>query len=300
MSANLAVSVRARLTNLARKNKQDIGLVFTRYGLERLLYRLSQSAYKDQFLLKGALLFNLWYDVPHRPTRDVDLLGFGSNDIAHLENVFRDIVCVPSEDGLSFDPATVQGSEIRKATGYRGVRIQLIARLEQAKLSLQVDVGFGDAVTPEPMHVSYPTMLDMPAPQLRAYCPQTVIAEKLQAMVLLGEANSRMKDFFDLYVMAKNSTFELPTLAQAIAATFERRQTPVPEDLPIMLSKTYEPESAVYRLWHAFIRKNGLEPIAVNDMQRLVSQFVSVPMGVARVGQGTDQQWDCAQMRWVE
>ncbi|OGB26803.1 MAG: hypothetical protein A3I66_21870 [Burkholderiales bacterium RIFCSPLOWO2_02_FULL_57_36] len=299
MSGNLAASVRARLTNLARERKEDIGLMFTRYGLERLLYRLSRSRYNDRFLLKGALLFNLWYDVPHRPTRDVDLLGFGPNDIPELETVFRAIVSIENDDGLIFDPASVRASEIRKEAGYRGVRILLGARLAQARLSLQVDIGFGDAVIPAPEQVAYPALLDMPAPLLRAYRPETVIAEKLQAMVMLGETNSRMKDFFDLWVMAKHSVFELKLLADAIRATFARRETTVPEILPFLLTEQFAPETAVYRLWNAFIRKNGLEPIPIEEMQRVVSAFVFTPLAAAGGAPMSLHHWQPGELRWI-
>lgn len=302
MSANLAASVRARLANLARARKEDIGLIFTRYGLERLLYRLSQSAHSERFLLKGALLFNLWYDVPHRPTHDADLLGFGPNTIAELETVFHDIIVLPAQDGLRFDPATVRGSEIRKEAGYRGVRILLTAQLEQARIPLQVDIGFGDAVVPAPEQVAYPSMLDMPQPMLRAYRPETVIAEKLHAMVLLGEANSRMKDFFDLWVMASNSSFELALLADSIRATFARRGIALsasnPAALPLLLMPNHGPETPFYRLWNAFLRKNGLEHIPIEQMQQIVSDFVSVPLALAGGTPCMFRQWVPAQLRW--
>ncbi len=300
MTRNLAASVRALLANLARERKEDIGLIFTRYGLERLLYRLSQSPYSDRFLLKGALLFNLWYDVPHRPTRDADLLGFGPNDIPELETIFRAIVAVETEDGLAFDSASIRGSEIQKEAGYRGVRIQLVARLEQARLSLQVDIGFGDAVNPPPEQVTYPTLLDMPAPLLRAYRPETVIAEKFQAMVMLGETNSRMKDFFDILVMAKHSTFDSKLLADAIRATFERRQTVLPDALPLFLAGRFGPESVVYRLWNAFLRKNGLAPISLEEMQGIVGVFVAVPLAMASGALMPLYQWRPSELRWVE
>ncbi len=297
MSANLAASVRARLSSLARARKEDMGLVFTRYGLERLLYRLSQSPHAQRFLLKGALLFNLWYDEPHRPTRDVDLLGFGASDIAELEAVFRDVASLAVPDGLLFDPATVHASEIRKAAGYPGVRILMTARLEQARIVLQVDIGFGDAVVPAAQPVAYPTLLDMPQPMLRAYRQETVIAEKLHAMVYLGEANSRMKDFFDLWVMANNSSFELPILAEAVSATFARRETALPAMLPRMLHDAYGPETAVHRMWQAFLRKNGLTPIPMEQMQALVSRFAAAPLGLT--GGVTRQRWEPTQLQWI-
>ncbi len=199
MSRNLATSIRARLKQHADAAKQDFNLTLTHYGLERLLYRLSISTHASNFLLKGALLFSLWYDLPHRPTRDVDLLGFGPDDIDSAVATFREICQIAVEDGIAFDPASVKGTVIREEAGYCGVRIDLLAKLDGARIALQVDIGFGDAVTPAPEAISYPVLLDdLPAPQLRAYPKYTVVAEKFHAICLLGMTNTRMKDYFDL------------------------------------------------------------------------------------------------------
>ena len=170
MSRNLAASIRARLKQHADAARQDFNLTLTHYGLERLLYRLSISAHAPNYLLKGALLFSFWYDVPHRPTRDADLLGFGPDDIDSAVATFREICQIAVEDGIAFDPASVKGAVIRKEAGYAGVRIDLQAALDGARITLQVDIGFGDAVTPAPEAIHYPVLLDdLPAPQLRAY-----------------------------------------------------------------------------------------------------------------------------------
>ncbi len=199
MSRNLAASIRARLKQHADAAKQDFNLTLTHYGLERLLYRLSISTHASNFLLKGALLFSLWYDLPHRPTRDVDLLGFGPDDIDSAVATFREICQIAVEDGIAFDPVSVKGTVIREEAGYCGVRIDLLAKLDGARIALQVDIGFGDAVTPAPEAISYPVLLDdLPAPQLRAYPKYTVVAEKFHAICLLGMTNTRMKDYFDL------------------------------------------------------------------------------------------------------
>ncbi len=199
MSRNLATSIRARLKQHADAAKQDFNLTLTHYGLERLLYRLSISNHAPNFLLKGALLFSLWYDLPHRPTRDVDLLGFGPDDIDSAVATFREICQIAVEDGIAFDPVSVKGTVIREEAGYCGVRIDLLAKLDGARIALQVDIGFGDAVTPAPEAISYPVLLDdLPAPQLRAYPKNTVVAEKFHAICLLGMTNTRMKDYFDL------------------------------------------------------------------------------------------------------
>ncbi len=194
---DIGASIRARLLNKAKAEGQDFNLVLTRYALERLLYRLGGSSHAERFLLKGALLFDLWFDIPHRPTRDVDLLGFGPAEIPILEAVFRDLCAAASEpdDGIRFQAETIRGMEIRKEANYADIRVTLVGLLAGARCSVQIDVGFGDAVTPAPEPVDYPVMLpELPAPRLRAYPRYTVVAEKLDAVVTLGIANSRMKD----------------------------------------------------------------------------------------------------------
>ena len=194
---DIAASIRARLLNKAKVEGQDFNLVLTRYALERLLYRLGSSSHAGRFLLKGALLFDLWFDIPHRPTRDVDLLGFGPAEIPILEAVFRDLCASTSEpdDGIRFQAETVRGMDIRKEANYAGIRVTLVGVLAGARCPVQVDVGFGDAVTPAPEPVDYPVMLPgLPAPRLRTYPRYTVVAEKFEALVTLGIANSRMKD----------------------------------------------------------------------------------------------------------
>ena len=234
MSRNLAASVRARLKQHADATKQDFNLTLTHYGLERLLYRLSVSEHASNFLLKGALLFTLWYDVAHRPTRDADLLGFGPDDVDTAVKTFRQICLTPAEDGVVFDPDSVKGAVIRKEAGYGGVRIDIQAKLDGARIALQVDIGFGDAVTPAPQAISYPVLLeDFPAPQLRAYPKYTVVAEKFHAVCLLGLANTRMKDYFDLWVLLDDTTLDPSEVRRAIEATFERRKMPMPTTVPV-------------------------------------------------------------------
>jgi predicted nucleotidyltransferase component of viral defense system len=237
---DLAASVRARLLNRAKAEGSDFNGVLVRYALERLLYRLSQSAHADRFLLKGAMLFTLWYAMPHRPTRDVDLLGFGASDLESITRTFKDIASVTVEDGIRFDPASVSAQEIRKEAGYAGVRIFIVAELAGARLKTQVDIGFGDAVTPGPVQAVYPVLLDdFPAPTLQTYPVYTVIAEKLHAIALLGMTNSRLKDYLDLSVLMERERLDAEILATAIATTFERRALQVPTALPIGLSDEF-------------------------------------------------------------
>jgi hypothetical protein len=236
-----------------------------------LLYRLSISDHSQNFLLKGALLFVLWYDVPHRPTRDADLLGFGADDIGSVETVFRDICRIMVNDGIEFDSQSVKGMKIRKEAGYGGVRIEMIARLDGARVALQVDIGFGDAVTPGPEPVSYPVLLDdLPAPRLRAYPKYTVVAEKFQALCALGMANSRMKDYFDLWMLLRDDDLDKTMLCQAIEATLTRRQTPPLSGIPLGLTDDFAADSAKQAQWRAFLKKNKLGPIAFNEVVQML------------------------------
>ena len=267
MSRNLAASIRARLKQRADAAKRDFNLTLTHYGLERLLFRLSVSPHADRFLLKGALLFSLWYDQPRRPTRDADLLAFGPDDIDAMVAAFHEICAIHVDDGIVFDVASVKGSEIRKSSGYGGVRIDMQATLAGARIALQVDIGFGDAVTPGPEAVRYPVLLDdLPAPELRAYPKCTVVAEKLHAICLLGMANTRLKDYFDLDVLLREDALDAALLRRAIEATFVRRGTVMPTDWPEGLSDAFAGDSAKQTQWKAFLRKNRLDPAELPDV----------------------------------
>lgn len=271
MTANRAASIRARLKQHPDTSKQDFNLTLTRYGLERLLYRLSVSEHAPNFLLKGALLFQLWYGQPHRPTRDADLLGFGPDDVPTLVGVFRSVCRVEVDDGIVFDPESVVGTEIRKDGDYGGVRIDLRATLDGARLTLQIDIGFGDAVTPAPETVTYPTLLaDVPAPALRAYPKATTVAEKLHAVSILGMTNTRMKDFFDLWVLLHDTTLDDAQLRRAIEATFARRQTAMPATLPIGLGEAFAADATKQVQWKAFLRKNKLDAMDLAEVVRYV------------------------------
>lgn len=255
---NIAASVRQRLLNRAKERGEEFHQVLMRFALERLLYRLAQSPHQERFVLKGALLFRLWFDLEHRPTRDADFLGFGDAEPAQCAAVFRDIVAVEvEEDGLLFEPGSVQAEAIRKEAGYPGVRVTLRASLDGARIPVQCDVGFGDAVTPAPLRQAYPTLLEMPAPVLAVYPPETVIAEKLEAIVKLAGFNSRLKDFFDLWILLRYEAVNRDQLPTAVRTTFARRRTPVPTALPVGLT----PEFAVEKQsqWQGFLKRNDLD-----------------------------------------
>lgn len=259
MTINRAASIRARLLNLARKRDENFDLVLLRYANERFLYRLSISQFRAQFVLKGALLFDLWFNAPHRPTRDADLLGFGSDDPDTLRRTMAAICLIPGDDGIGFDPATIRVEEIREEALYGGLRTKLVATLDGARSTLQIDVGFGDAVTPRAEPTEYRTLLgDLPAPRLRAYPRETVIAEKLEAIVSLGMGNSRMKDYFDLRALAHEGAASPATVGEAIGATFRRRRTPLPKGVPVGLSDDFAEDASKIRQWSDFLSKNRL------------------------------------------
>ena len=254
---NIGASVRARLLARARVEQTDFQILLTRYALERLLYRLSVSDQRERFVLKGAMLFAIWQDDPFRPTRDLDLLGHGDPDPVMVAASIRSICSVEvPDDGVVFDVAGVEAAPIRDEDEYPGVRVRTGATIAGARLPIQIDVGFGDVITPEPIEIEYPALLDAPAPVLRAYPPETVVAEKTEAIVSLGIANSRMKDFYDLWMIAQTFAFEGDNLADAIRRTFERRRTPLPEPVPAGLSDSFALEKEAQ--WRAFLARDRL------------------------------------------
>jgi hypothetical protein len=277
---NLAASVRQRLLVLSRERQEDFQVVLARYAIERLLYRLGCSQYAGQCILKGAQLFSLWGGEPHRPTRDLDLLGSGENTVERFEQVFRDLCQVSVEpDGLEWLAETVKGIQLREADEYEGLRIELVARLGEARIPVQVDLGFGDAVTPEPLEVEFPTLLPFPAPRLRAYPRETVVAEKFWIMARLGMANSRMKDFYDIWTLAWRFPFEGQVLAQAIEATFARRKTPLPSEPPVALTPDFGLDPAKQTQWLAFLRKGRLpaDDTSLDALTSLLHDFLMPP-----------------------
>ena len=289
---NVAASVRARLLKRARETKQDFLLVLTRYAIERLLYRISISNHADQFLLKGALLFDLWFDIPHRPTRDADLLGFGSAELPHIEGVFKEICAIRTDDGVAFHPDSVRATEIRKEANYAGVRVTLLGVIDGARCQIPIDIGFGDAVTPGPEDVEYPVMLpEFAAPKLRVYPRYTVVAEKLEALSKLGIANSRMKDYFDLWILARHTSFDGNILSQAVQATFDRRKTGLTDEAPFGLTDAFAQDAQKQAQWQAFLRKNRLEALALNDVIAALATFMLPVIKAASANKKFPVRW---------
>jgi predicted nucleotidyltransferase component of viral defense system len=291
---DVAASVRQRLHNLSEKRGEDLQYILNRYASERFLYRIGISSYANNFVLKGALLFQLWSDQKHRQTRDVDLLGYGSNDIDQIEQVFRDICGSPLEnDGLIFQENTVRGEEIRGGQEYGGVRVSFTAKLGKAKAYLQFDIGFGDVVTPASILAKLPTLLDFPPPSLRVYSKETLIAEKFEALVKLGIANSRMKDFYDLRFLAKTFDFEGKTLADAIKNTFNRRNMALPEEIPIALTDEFSQDRLKVNQWSAFLSGRGIAQIDedFSEVITLIGNFLMPVANSLAHGKAFTQRW---------
>lgn len=271
---NIGASVRARLLNLSKANGQSFDLVLTRFALERLLFRLSQSRYADRFVLKGAMLMMSWFEEPHRGTRDLDLLGFGDPNSGAMLAIFREILTQDANDGVVFDADALRIDRIREELEYGGHRLRTTASISGARINLTIDIGFGDALEPGAELIDYPVMLDLPAPRLRAYARETVIAEKFQAMVALGRANSRMKDFYDIWILSRSFAFDDDRLARAIAATFARRGTEIPTDLPDALSPAFATDEQKQQQWRVFVENVAHDPGELANVVGDIAEFL--------------------------
>ena len=282
---NLPASVLARLRNAARAMNTDYQLILRRYAIKRMLHRLSRSAHSDQYILKGAMLFTAWLKDPFRPTQDLDLLGAGDPDIERVTGDIRDIArTAPDEaDGLIFDADGLSAAPIREEQSYGGVRIKTVALLARARIPVQIDIGFGDAITPGVQNLVFPSLLSSVGVPLKAYPRETVVAEKLEAIVSLGIANSRMKDFYDLLALSRFFGFDGQTLVQAITATFTRRMTAVPATAPEGLSATFAADPQKQRQWEAFVGRESLlvEPLNLSDTLDTIADFALPPLKAA-------------------
>lgn len=290
---DIGASVRARLLRLARERGEDFQLVLTRYANERLLFRLAASASGHRFVLKGAALFTLWTGKPHRATRDLDLLGLGDPSEDNIRGVFTEILAIDvPDDGVRFDVHSLVVGPIRESQQYGGVRVEFVARVTNAQVRLQVDIGFGDAVTPAASIVEFPPLLDFPAPRMLAYPRETVVAEKLEAMVQLGLANSRMKDFYDLVILARDFDFDGELLARAIRATFERRATPLPSTTPVAFTATFTQDTTKKTQWSGFVRKAGIRDAGtLGETIAAVRAFTEPPLSAATNGNPVAMKW---------
>lgn len=280
---NLAASVHQRLLNRADEMGEDAQYIHLRYGLERLMYRLSRSEHASEFVMKGAMLFLVWTGESYRPTKDVDLLALKGDLPARFEKVFRDLCALTVvDDGLVFLSESVRAAEIRENAVYQGVRVTLETRLGRARIPLQVDIGFGDAVTPKAVATEFPPLLAFPAAQLSMYPKETVVAEKFEAMVKLGILNTRMKDYYDLWVLAHEFEFHGETLSAAIRTTFRRRKTALAGEIPLALTAGFSGDPTKRRQWQAFVRKGRFKLVETNleKVVSTVSEFV-MPAAIA-------------------
>jgi len=276
--------VRQKLSDLARARKEDFGLMLVKYGLERILYRLSRSNHHDVFVLKGALLFELWTHHTYRATRDADFLARGDNAPERFVRIFRELCVMEAEpDGLTFDVDSVKAERITENADYEGVRVTFTANLERARIPIQIDLGFGDAITLAPLVTDYPTLLPAPAPRLLAYPKETVVAEKFEAMVKLGIANSRMKDFYDLETLSRTLTFEGKILGEAVRTTFDRRGTQLPVGgMPLAFTPEFYDDDNKKKQWAAFRTRNApyVAKIELKELIENIRRFLT-PVVVA-------------------
>jgi hypothetical protein len=291
---NLAASVYARLLKRIELGDEDFQFVLMRYGAERLMYRLSQSEHAANFVLKGAMLFLVWTGAQYRATKDMDLLALKSASVDRLRDIFRGLCELPvAQDGLAFEPDSVQAEEIREDNLYQGVRVKITGRLGKARVPIQVDIGFGDVVTPKPVQTSFPTLLDFPAPRLAMYPRETVVAEKFEAMVKLGLTNSRMKDFYDIWALSREFDFDGSVLSAAIHATFKRRKTALTPTMPLALTLDFSGDPLKQTQWKAFVRRSRLK-LTTEGLEQVVVQirsFLEAPVTAASQGERLKAAW---------
>jgi predicted nucleotidyltransferase component of viral defense system len=290
---NIAESVRARLLNLSKQRGDEFQLTLANYVIERFLYRLGRSPLRDRFVLKGAVLFRVWMGQSHRPTKDLDLLGNGSSELSEVAQAIREVCLVDADDGLVFDLDAIQAERIREDAEYEGVRIRIRAELAAAQIPLQIDVGFGDAVTPEPSLTAVPSMLGMDPPQVLAYPRETVVAEKLHAMVILDISNTRMKDFYDLWFLSQSWPFQMIALSNAIRATFECRKTLLPVTAPLALTRGFHSDEQKSLQWTAFLKRLRLDSTtpALDEIGEAIKRFIEAPLAEAREGTTVEKVW---------
>lgn len=263
---NIAASVKQRLLNLARAEGRAYDVVLVRYALERLLYRLSISEHRGSFILKGGMLVTLWIESSSRETRDADFLGHGDADPDHLRKVFAGVLSIEAGDGLDFDTGSLRTAAIREEMEYGGVRLRADAYLERSRIPVTIDIGFGDALADAARTMAYPSMLGMDEPEIRIYPPASVIAEKFQAMVALGVANGRMKDYFDLWAIPRALEIAPDDLDAAIRATFDRRGTAVPAERPPGLSDKMIADDAKRTQWRAYAASLDLSELGFEEV----------------------------------
>lgn len=278
---NIEASIKAQLQNKAKEANRPFSEVLQYYGMERFLYRFSKSKYVDKFVLKGALLFAVWQIPERRTTLDIDFLGRFDNQVAAIETVIKDVCNISVDpDGLKFNSLTVQGRKIKEDADYEGVRVKFTGFLDRARIPMQIDVGFGDIVHPKIRVINYPVILDFPKPHLSGYPQESVVSEKFEAMIKLGLLNSRMKDFYDIWLMMRQFEFKGTNLVEAIKKTFKHRKTDIPQDKPLFDDEIYDMKSDRQTLWSAFLRKGDIQhaPDTLSVIAEEIETFLIEPI----------------------
>lgn len=290
---NIPASVRQRLQDHARKTDRPFQEVLEYYAMERFLFRLASSPGSDRFVLKGALMFVAWGAHGFRPTRDIDLLARMANDPEAIASVVRELCTIEvPEDGMSFDETSVRAEVIKEGADYEGVRVTFRGSLQNARVAMQIDVGFGDVVTPRPVDTVYPAILSFASPQLAGYTRETAIAEKFEAMVHLGLLNSRMKDFFDIWLLSRQFEFDGATLAAAVERTFANRKTVLKAE-PFALTGGFAGDPTKQTQWAGFLRKIRTTdaPARLEEVTGAIGEFLLPVVGAIRDGKPFGQAW---------
>lgn len=291
---NIEASVKAQLQNKAKETNRPFAEVMQYYGMERFLYRFSKSKYADKFVLKGALLFAVWQIPDRRTTLDIDFLARFDNEVTTIEKVMKE-VCDTSvdPDGLNFDSQTVKGMKTKEDADYEGVRVKFTGFLDRARIPMQIDVGFGDIVYPKTKVIDYPVILDFPKPHLNGYPQESVISEKFEAMIKLGLLNSRMKDFYDIWLMMRQFEFKGANIASAIKKTFNNRKTDIPNKKPLFANEIYDEKSDRQTLWSAFLKKGDIQhaPETLSATAKEIENFLIEPIMALNENGNCDKTW---------
>jgi len=298
---NIEASVRAQLQNKAKEMNRPFSEVLQYYGMERFLYRFSQSKYADKFILKGALMFTVWHVPERRTTLDIDFAANYDNQVEAVERVIKDI-CKTSvtPDGLIFDVATVKGRKIKEDADYEGVRVKFRGFLERARIAMQIDAGFGDIIYPKPKVIDYPVILDFPKPHLKGYPTESVVSEKFEAMIKLGLLNSRMKDFYDIWLMIRLFDFNGLKLVEALKRTFQHRKTSLPPRKPVFSEEIYDEKSDRQTLWNAFLKKGDVKhaPEKLSVTAKAIEEFLIKPLESIDRSKKFNHKWVCMPGQW--
>jgi hypothetical protein len=290
---NMAHSVHQRLLDAAKKIRRPFNDLLQYYAMERFLYRLAQTPHRNALLLKGALLLRVWGIPSARPTIDIDMTSPQDISASDLLLIIQESMAVSVNDGLTFHADTIRTEPIEKGTDFQGIRFLFRASLGNARIFLQMDIGQKDAVTPDPVWIELPSLLDFAPPRLLAYTPYSTIGEKFHAMVTLGRANSRMKDYFDIQVLARNLTFQGTTLQAAILAIFKKRQIPIPNSVPIGLTMEFTEDPMKQIQWGAFIKRlvDNVEPLTLEETVDSIREFIMPPLVASNEGKVFDSVW---------